>query len=183
MMRNNANNVIAITKNIIEKVGPRAPGSAESREVADMLAAEADAFSDSVRTEDFSFSPRAFLGWIRILVFAYVLALGFMWAGIYLLSSVLLLGAVTLLVFQFFMYKEVIDPFYPKSTGRNVLASLEPEGEVRGELVVSGHHDSARIFNFLVHQPKLYALRVNGGIGSLVALALTNIILFILICD
>jgi Zn-dependent M28 family amino/carboxypeptidase len=60
------------------------------------------------------------------------------------------------------------------------MASLEPEGEVRGELFLSGHHDSARIFNFLVHQPKLYALRVNGGIGTLLLLCLCSIVLAVL---
>jgi hypothetical protein len=173
-------NIIEFTRNIIDKFGPRAAGSPESRGCTDALAAAVGPFADSLNTEDFTFSPGAFLGWIRILVAAYTLALGCMWMGWYLVSSLLLLGAVVLLVFQFFLYKEVLDPLYPKFEGRNVLASLEPEGEVRGELMISGHHDSARIFNFLVHQPKLYALRVNGGIGSLLALTLMNIILLII---
>ena len=179
-MKNHANNVIEFTRGLIDKFGPRAPGSPESRGCADALATDATPYADKVVTEDFTFSPGAFLGWIRILVAAYVLALGFMWADVYAVSSLLLLGAITLLVLQFFLYKEIIDPFYPKSEGRNVLASLEPEGEVRGELMISGHHDSARIFNFLVHQPKLYSLRINGGIGSLVAMGLTNIVLWVL---
>lgn len=179
-MKKHANNIIALTGTMIDKFGPRAAGSPESRESADALAAAVADFADDVRTEDFTFSPGAFLGWIRILVAAYIVALGCMWLGWYLISSLILLGAIALLVFQFFLYKEVLDPFYPKFRGRNVLASLEPEGEVRGELMISGHHDSARIFNFLVHQPKLYLLRINGGIGSLVTLTLTNIILLVL---
>lgn len=179
-MKNHADNIIELTRSIIDQFGPRAAGSPQSRGSANVIAAAAGPFADRVKSEDFTFSPGAFLGWIRILVAAYALALGCMWMGWYLVSSLFLLGAVALLVLQFFLYKEVLDPFYPKYQGRNVLASLEPQGEVRGELMISGHHDSARIFNFLVHQPKLYALRVNGGIGSLVALTLMNILLWLL---
>ena len=133
-----------------------------------------------MKIEDFSFSPGAFLGWIKILVAAYILALADMWMGWYLASSLLLIAAVALMVAQFFYYKEVLDPFYPRKKGRNVLASLEPEGEVRGELMISGHHDSAHVFYFLENKPHLYSLRVNGGIGTLVALTLMNLVLLVL---
>lgn len=168
---------IELTKRLMDKFFTRPPGSEASRRCADALAEEARLYADSVKTEDFTLSPGAFLGWIRILVASYVIALACLWAGWFPFSALLLIGAVLLLVFQFFMYKEVLDPFFPKGQGRNVITSLEPEGEVKGELMISGHHDSANIFNFLVHQPALFALRVNGGIGSLIALALTSIVL------
>ncbi len=50
----------------------------------------------------------------------------------------------------------------------NVTATLEPLGEVKQQVIISGHHDSAFVFNFLYHQPKLFNLRINGGIGVLV---------------
>lgn len=179
-MNKTSNNIINFTRSLIDRFGPRPPGSSESRACADALADEAGLFADSVKTEDFTLSPGAFLGWIRILVLSYVFALAGLWLGWYTASAVVLIAAVLLLVFQFFMYKEVLDPFFPKATGRNVIASLEPEGEVRGELIVSGHHDSARIFNFLVYQPKLYGLRVTGSILSLFALTAASIILTVL---
>jgi Zn-dependent M28 family amino/carboxypeptidase len=54
---------------------------------------------------------------------------------------------------------------------------VEPEGEVKRQIIISGHHDSARIFNFFVHQPKLYGLRVLGGIGILTAVFLLSLVL------
>jgi hypothetical protein len=78
-----------------------------------------------------------------------------------------------LMIGQFFFYRELLDPFFPRQTGRNVLAALEPAGEARGQLIISGHHDSARIFNFLAHQPALYPWRVTGGIAIYLLFVLT----------
>jgi aminopeptidase YwaD len=172
--------ILNLTKRLVEQFGPRAPGSSESRACADALADIARGSADSVKTEDFRLSPAAFLGWIRILVAAYALAVAGLWLGWYWASAALLLAAMAILIAQFFLYKEVLDFLYPKTLGRNVLASIEPRDEVKGELMVSGHHDSARIFNFLYHQPGLYALRVNGGIGSLAGLTLVSLILGVL---
>lgn len=166
-MRDRARAALVLTKKLIDRFGPRPAGSDSSRGCADALLAEGGVAADSSRTEDFSVHPGAFLGWIRLLVLLYALALVGLWTGRYLLSSMLIAAGLLILVFQFFLYRELLDPFFPKKVGRNVLASLDPNEEVRGELIISGHHDSARIFNFLVHQKKLYAVRVNGGIASL----------------
>jgi hypothetical protein len=52
---------------------------------------------------------------------------------------------------------------------------IEPAGEIRQQVIVSGHHDSARIFNFFIHQPRLYSLRVMGGIGTFVLIGLYSL--------
>ena len=176
-MKYSSRSVIELTRRLVDRFGPRPPGSDASRQCADALADEARPHADSVELQDFKVSPLAFLGWIRVLVSAYILAVGCLWLGWYGIAVMLMTAAVGLLILQFFLYREVLDPFYPKSTGRNVLASLEPGGDVKGELFISGHHDSARIFNFFIHQPALYSLRVNGGIGSLLLLFFVSIVM------
>jgi hypothetical protein len=179
-MTDSVENVIRLTAEMIEKIGPRPAGSRASRECADALKAEAEGFADHSHTEDFTVHPAAFLGWIRILVVLYAAAALGLWLNFYAVSVLLIVLAITILILQFFFYRELLDPFFLRLTGRNVLASINPRGEVLGELIISGHHDSARIFNFLVHQPGLYALRINGGIGSLVLLGLVSAVLWIL---
>lgn len=83
------------------------------------------------------------------------------------------------MILQFFLYKHAIDFLYPKRKGINVWGSVEPEGEVKSQIIISGHHDSARIFNFFIHQPKLYSLRVIGGIGILCGIFVFSIIVSI----
>lgn len=60
---------IELTGMLIDTLGPRPPGSEQSRQAADALLQEATDFADRAWTEDFSVRPGAFLGWIRLLDF------------------------------------------------------------------------------------------------------------------
>ncbi|HAE21514.1 MAG TPA: hypothetical protein DCG47_04205 [Spirochaetaceae bacterium] len=132
--------------------------------------------ADDARSEDFRMHPGAFLGFIRILVVLFLIsALTLPLAPI--LSAALMSVGMAILVLEFMLYKELIDPLYPVRTGRNVSAVLEPTGPVTRQILISGHHDSAHIFNFYVNQPEKYALRVYGGIGSFALLWLASLAL------
>jgi hypothetical protein len=158
---------------LIDAIGPRPSGSAASRQAADALQAEAASFADRAWSEDFAVHPAAFLGWIRLLVLLYIAGVALLWLEVFWLAALLATVGIAILVGQFFFYRELLDPFFPRQTGRNVLAVVEPAGEARGQLIVSGHHDSARIFNFLAHQPKLYPSRVTGGLAIYALFLLT----------
>ena len=97
-----------------------------------------------------------------------------------LVSGILLLAGIVIMVFQFFLYKHFIDFLFPKKTGVNVWGAVEPEGEVKRQVIISGHHDSARVFNFFIHQPKLYSLRVTGGIGILIFICVLSFVFALL---
>jgi len=174
-----AGRALDLTGRLIDQFGPRPAGSDKSRATADALKAEAALFADAAWSEDFPVQPGAFLGWIRILVLLYIISVVLLWFERYLPAALLVTLGLGIMVGQFFLYRELIDRFYPRRTGRNVLASIEPVGEVRGQLIISGHHDSAHVFNFLVHQPALYPLRVMGAIGIQVLLMLVSWTLFI----
>jgi aminopeptidase YwaD len=67
---------------------------------------------------------------------------------------------------------------------------IEPKEEIKQQVIISGHHDSSRIFNFFIHQPKLYNIRITGSIGFVILLTLVSLIrlfvsndLFILISN
>lgn len=165
-----------LTKRLIERHGPRLAGSEASRLCADELAHEAKAAADSVAVADFAVRPGAFLGFIRLLVVLYalgVIALPFAASASAFLASV----GVAVLVLEFFLYREPLDPFFPRRVGRNVHAVLEPSGRAERQLMVSGHHDSARVFNFYIDRPERYAARVYGGMGSFAAFWLASLAL------
>ena len=158
-----------LTGKLIERFGPRLAGSEAALGCADALLVEARGPADKAYAEDFRVHPGAFLGFIRVLVALYLVsapALFFAPA----LSAVLATAGIGILVFGFFLYREVLDPFFPGRTGRNVTAALEPSGPAKRQLIVSGHHDSARVFNFYIDHPEKYSLRVYGGIGSFAVL-------------
>lgn len=163
-------NVFAYTSKLIDKHGPRLAGSKACRNTADDLYNEMNGFADSARIEEFGVHTGAFLGWIRILVTLYVAGTVLLWLSMPWIAAGVLLTGILIMIFQFFLYKHTIDFLYPKKIGKNVIASIEPEGEVKQQIIISGHHDSARVFNFNIYQPKLYALRVVGGVGILFTL-------------
>ena len=161
------------TAEIIAAWGPRLTGSKASANAAARLSEELDSFCDSTTLEPFTVHPGAFLGWIRILVVLYAASLTLLWAGKPGIAAVLTTAGVAVMVLQFFLYRALLDPFYPKRTAYNVSGTIEPVGEVRQQVLITGHHDSARIFNFFIHQPSWYPIRVMGGIGSVGAMMLT----------
>lgn len=174
-----AKRALDLVSDLIDKHGPRLTGSEACLATAEELATELRPLCDRTEVESFSLHPNAFLGWIRLMVVLYPVALIALWFSITPLALLLSWGAILIMVFQFFLYKELIDPLYPKEEGRNVYGVLEPEGEVKQTVVYSGHHDSARIFNFFVEKPHLYMLRVGIGIGAYIALALISLIALI----
>jgi hypothetical protein len=173
MHEREASRVLDLTARVVAETGPRLAGSAACKRGAEMMADEARGCCDRVETESFPLHPGAFLGFIHVLVSLYALSvplLAFLpWASAGLMS----LG-VAILVLEFFLYREPIDPFFPKVEGLNVVGILEPSGPVKRQVIVSGHHDSAFIFNFFVDRPELYSRRLFGGMGTFALLWLAS---------
>lgn len=167
------------TQKIIDLFGPRLAGNKSALDTGDYIFDSINEFADDAGKEEFHLYQGAFLGWIRILVFNYLLALIFLWVGYAYISFILLLMSVIVLVLQFFLYLPLLDKFYPKKKGKNVYGKIEPKNEVKQQIIVSGHHDSARIFNFFIKQPKLYNLRTTGSIALVIILALVSLISFL----
>ena len=167
------------TQKIIDLFGPRLAGSKSALDAGDYIYDSINEFADDAFKEEFYVYQGAFLGWIRILVFNYLCALVFLWLDYAWISFVLLILSVIVLVLQFFLYLPLLDKFYPKKKGKNVYGKIEPKNEVKQQIIISGHHDSARIFNFFIRQPKLYNLRTTGSIALVIILSLVSMISFL----
>ncbi|MHA1611897.1 MAG: M28 family metallopeptidase [Promethearchaeota archaeon] len=165
-----AKNALKFTEEIIDKTGPRLAGDPSTAIAAIIIKAKFETICDEVQEEKFTVHPKAFLGYIRLIVSLYIISTVFIWVNLPWVSGILITVGLSALVFEFFLYYEYIDRFWVKKTGTNIVGIIEPEKEVMQQILISGHHDSAFVFNFLIHQPKLYALRINGGIGSAVLL-------------
>lgn len=164
-------NTKAMQEEVFERVerlihhhGPRLAGTKASLDCADEIFQELSSFADHVKKEDFFVYKGAFLGWIRILVFSYFLGILALWFNMPYLSLSLALFSLLVLTLQFFLYLPFLDRFYPKRRARNVYGLIEPTKEVKRQIIISGHHDSAHVFNFFIHQPKWYNLRTTGSI-------------------
>jgi len=179
MFEKRTRSAMTMTSEIIEEFGPRLTGSEACGKAAGSILERLKPVTDSASIEKFSVHPGAFLGFIRVLVVIYAAAAASL-AFLPLFSALLGTAGIAILVFGFFLYREVLDPFFPKVEGRNVVGVLEPSGRVTRQVIISGHHDSARIFNFYIDRPELYSRRIYGGIGSVAALWLVSILVALL---
>lgn len=105
-------------RHICQNLKKRAPGSEGEREASQYMAQKlkTDCGCDSVLVESFQEHPSAFYGYFRFSAFFDVLC----WAGFYLHPLVSLVSgsiAMFLFVFQFCLYKPILDPPFPKAHG------------------------------------------------------------------
>ena len=170
-----AKEAIRLTSLWIDKHGPRLVGSEACRNAAEDIKEELSNHCDFVASDRFSLHPGAFLGWIRLMVILYPIALVLLWVNLPLISFLLTTLGITAMCLEFLLYREVLDPFFPAVTGMNVHGVIEPEKEVRQTVIFSAHHDSARIFNFYAHNPHLYKFKIGGALGSFGVLFLLSV--------
>ncbi len=129
---------------ICRTMKPRAPGSEGEREAAAHMAGvlERECGCVNVATESFEAHPGAFYGY-----FWFSAALDLLCGACFFIRPwlSLLFGGLTLLLFllQFILYRQVIDPLFPRAESVNVTAVRPCRGEVRQRVFLNGHIDAA----------------------------------------
>jgi hypothetical protein len=164
---------------LIDKHGPRLAGSKACLDTSDDLYEEMKGIADEAKQESFFVYQGAFLGWIKILVLSYLAAVILLWLNLPLYAFIIAFISQLILVLQFFLYLPLLDKFYPKKQAKNVYGILEPTDEVKQQIIISGHHDSAHVFNFFIHQPNLYNLRTTGSIGLVIFITIIAALQFL----
>ncbi len=162
-------------KLLTTKYPSRITGEENTKECARELFEEIKGFTDGSSLEEFDVHPDAFLGWLKVTVVMYLVALIFVWLKIYWISLIASAVYMSLFIFEFVFYYEFADFLYPKGKGFNVIGYVEPEGEVKQQIIVSGHHDSAHIFNFFVKHHNLYPFRVYSAMGGAILMFLYSL--------
>jgi aminopeptidase YwaD len=171
-----------ITSELIKDYGPRITGDEATKKVAFQLKEKYNNYCDKTEIQKFDVYPKSFLGWIKILCILYLFSTIMHFLKFPLISAIAISIGLIIMILQFFYYKALIDRFYKKKEGVNVWGVIEPSNdkEPDRQIIISGHHDSSYIFNLLVNQPKLYALRIFGGIGFVFLMFLLSWIIWIL---
>lgn len=129
---------------IIKTFGKRDPGSpgekASCEYMAEVLKNECDC--DRVQIEHFKENPGSFFGWIYV-SFTLILSAIPLFFVFPLISAVFIALAFALCIFQFGMYKKVVDFMFPEKEGTNVTAIKSCKGEVKRRIFFNGHPDAA----------------------------------------
>ena len=122
----------------------RASGSEGEREAAAYLAGvlKNDCGCRDVLVESFTEHPGAFCGYFRVsMAFDILSAVG--WFVHPAVSAAAGLIALLLFIFHFVLYRQVIDPLFPKAQSVNVTAVRPCAGPVRQRVFLNGHTDAA----------------------------------------
>lgn len=178
--------ILDTTQSILEACGPRLAGTEASRKAGRLLEAEFHKSCDHTESEVFTHSASIY-STLKVAVFAYVAAsITLFLPAIHPLIPLFLyfVGAAYFFL-VFILFKPYFDFLFPRRECMNVHGIIEPSGEVRSQVLLSGHHDSGRVMQFMVHFQKLYAYRYMAsaaayGTGLLAAILVllqrTNVI-------
>jgi aminopeptidase YwaD len=148
------------TANWIDCFGGRLAGSDACRDTAEKLKSELTGPCGEAHLEEFETHPAAFMSFHRISFTVYVISTLLLILRQPIPAAVGFVSIITIGMLEFGVYKELVDFLYPKKTCQNVWAKLEPQGEARQQIIISGHHDSAHELSFLRSHQKLYAFRI-----------------------
>lgn len=129
---------------ICRRLPKRAPGSAGERAAAEYMAntLKKDCNCDEVKIDTFEEHPSAFYGYFWFSAFFDILS----WAGFYIHPIVSIVSgciALFLFIFQFCLYKQIIDPIFPKRESVNVTAVRYCTGKPKQRIFLNGHIDAA----------------------------------------
>lgn len=173
-----AESTLGLTTAVLERHGTRAPGSQSALNAADDLSEYMRQFCGSVRKERFTMHPGALFSMGRIIGSIYMLSLVMLMLGgaFCFVSAALCITAFVYTFVHFFLYGTLFDPLFKKREGCNAIGTIEPSGEVKRQVIISGHHDSAYVFNFFSKFEQLAGIRLILAIAFFVFITALGVV-------
>lgn len=176
--QSNAKRALALTDEIVELYPNRLTGTKSCLDATLRLKEE---FADNcdpgtTHIEEFTCHPKSFLKYIPV-----IMVIGIICSFLLLFNyPVPALIGFALVIFafygQFVRYWHLLDSLFPKTTGYNIYGSIEPEGEVKQQVIISAHHDAAYVFQLIARMPRYYTTFMRAGILFLVLGLLVSLI-------
>ena len=147
------------TKDTIDRFGTRLAGTAGCFNTANCIRGELEKICGTSWLETFSTHPLAFMNFYKINVTVYLICLASLLYNQPLPAAIGLLFIMISGMLEFGYYQEFFDRLFPEKTCANVWSKLEPQGVVKQQIIISGHHDSPQEILFLKRFQKLFAFR------------------------
>lgn len=168
--------VFDFIKTIIDKHGPRLPGSDEERaaqaDIAEYMEQETGV---KPVVEPFRFAPRASIGAIPYLGYVGLAALVLYYIHP-IPAMILALGDLIFAIVQVFLYKGWFDRFFKQETSNNTYSVIDGKGKIDHTIVFSAHTDSSWLWRMAVKNPNTMILRTVYGIVGVAAIAIGALI-------
>lgn len=172
-------------KYVCDEIGPRESGMEAEKKAQEFFVKELkdNGWADEIMVDEFTISRHALVGFTKIIGVLLILASLIQFIGLIgnplvvkivsIASILLVILSLTILVFEFILYKEFIDWALPQTQSRNVYAKYKPKGTVKRRIIINGHVDSAYEWPLMrVHQNFMVATLVTCLIFALASLSL-----------
>lgn len=159
--RNSIEEVLGFTREILGRYRSRITGTQGCLSAASDIASAFRERCDTVSEERFSLHPGSLWNIGRAMSIAYALSLLLLAAGgafVYAACAVSLL-ALAYGAAHYIFFGAAFDWAFKAAEGRNVAASIEPDGHAGRQILISAHHDSPYVFSFLARFEKLAGIR------------------------
>jgi hypothetical protein len=161
--------MIAFISEIISRFGGRVAGSKQEKAAQEYTAGILEAYCDKVNLEAFQSHLTAHFESLKIFSVIY-------WLSLYIFSthysqSKAIAAALSIANGIFFLghfvtYRHWLDFLFPKQSSWNLEGVLEPKGKVKSTLIIAGHIDSVKEFQWWYHLKAAgLALNIIAGFG------------------
>ncbi|MGB4268181.1 MAG: M28 family peptidase [Spirochaetota bacterium] len=157
-----------IVNTIINNIGARPSCSDESHVTARVFYILYKAYCHSAQLQSFITHPAAFLGFLTLVPWIYIASVTCLLLHWYVIAALGFTVANIIASHQFIFYKGTFDFLYTPKKGYNAIGIINPKKEVRQQIIISGHHDSAYEFRYMRTTPKAYRIRVASIILSMI---------------
>lgn len=137
-----------LIQQIIAKFGGRLSGSQAERDAQAWFQEKLSIFcGDRVSAQPFKAPMEAKFESLKLFFFLFFVSLALYKVNLYAALGLSVANAVVFAA-HFVTYRDWLDPFWKKQDSVNITGTLEPKGEVRSTLMIAGHMDCVREFQW-----------------------------------
>lgn len=160
---NAAVKAIKLVKDLITKFGPRVSGTKSNYAAVDELEGIVKKTCTSTRRERFDLYPESLFSIGKVFSIQYIIGLLAVLSNnsvLMCIGTVCMLLGIVFCISQFILYSDTFDRLFRKVDGNNIVWYLEPQNEVKEQIILVGHHDSSYIYSFHEKFPLLFPIRL-----------------------
>lgn len=160
---NAASKAINLVKELIDKNGPRVCGSKGNYATVKDLELGLKEICSSTQRDRFDIHPNSLFSIGKYFSLSYVVGLIAVLVCSPFFSIIAIICMSFCIIFclsQFILYSDLFDGFFKRVEGNNLVGFVEPEKEVKEQIILVGHHDSSPIYTFHEKFPILFSLRL-----------------------
>lgn len=168
--------MITFIETVIDRFGGRLAGSSAEKAAQEYVKSHFDSLGAVTEIQPFKAALTAKFLSLKLFTIVYFISMALYWVSVPATAVLALVNGFSFFG-HFLTYRNWLDFLYPKMESSNVIASLEPQQEATQTIIVAGHIDSVREFQWW------YRLKNFGGILTIIAGALFVLqgVLFLLV--